>query len=111
MPTLTEKISETLSTLGVERSFGSPVKLGDETLIPVAAVWMGMGGGVSTEEAAGEGAGGGGVSVPLGAYVSSDGRSTFRPNTIALLAVATPLVCVIGCSIARIVRASGRRRR
>lgn len=110
MSNLTAKISDTLSTLGVERSFGAPVQIGDETLIPVAAVWMGMGGGIATEESAGEGAGGGGISVPLGAYVSSGGRSTFRPNTIALLAVATPLVCVTGRAIARIVRAGKRRR-
>ena len=110
MSNLTAKISESLSNLGVERSFGAPIELGNETFIPVAAVWMGMGGGISTEESAGEGAGGGGISMPLGAYVSTDGRSKFRPNTIALLAVATPLICVTGHAIARIVRAGKRRR-
>lgn len=115
MSNLSSKISDTLSSLGVERSFGAPVELGEETFIPVAGVWVGLGGGSSTDDAAsdgggGDGVGGGGLSVPLGAYVSSGGRSVFRPNTIALLAVATPLVCVTGCAIARIVRAARRRR-
>ncbi|MBC9935445.1 MULTISPECIES: hypothetical protein [unclassified Leucobacter] len=110
MPNLTEKITGALSTLGVERSFGDPIELGDETIVPVAAVWMGLGGGASTDDAAGEGAGGGGVSLPFGAYVSSGGRTTFRPNTIVLMAVSVPLVCVAGKAISRIVRAGKRRR-
>jgi hypothetical protein len=110
MSTLTAKISESLASLGVERSFGAPIELGNETVIPVAAVWMGIGGGSRTDELSGEGAGGGGVSLPLGAYVSSGGYSSFRPNIIALLAVSTPLVCVSGRALARIIRALKRRR-
>lgn len=110
MPNLTEKITDALSTLGVSRSFGSPIEVGDETIVPVAAVWMGLGGGAATEESAGEGAGGGGVSLPFGAYVSSGGRTTFRPNTIILMAVAVPLVCVAGKALSRIIRAGKGRR-
>lgn len=110
MAKLTEKITDALSTLGVERSFGSPIALGDETIVPVAAVWMGVGGGVSADAKEGEGAGGGGVSLPMGVYVSVDGRTKFRANPILVLAVSVPLVCVTGRALARMIRAGKRRR-
>ena len=52
----------------------------------------------------GAGGGGGGASVPVGAYVTRDGRTRFEPNTIALLAVGIPFVWVTGRAIGRILR-------
>ncbi|HWM17154.1 MAG TPA: hypothetical protein VNP97_11260, partial [Microbacterium sp.] len=54
----------------------------------------------------GSGGGGGGYSVPIGAYIGGPDGLRFRPNTIALAVVAVPLVSAIGAALAVIVGAA-----
>ena len=109
MANLTQQIADTVSTVGVSSAYGDPVDVDGTTIVPVAATWYGFGGGegdAGNDSGKGEGAGGGGggASVPVGAYVTRDGRTRFEPNTIALLAVGIPFVWVTGRAMGRILR-------
>lgn len=98
---------------GVKLAYGEATELGGERIIPVA-LWAGdAGGGTSTgaDGNEGDGAGYGGIAIPLGVYASSGAGTTFRPNIIALLGAATPLTFVGGWALARIIRALKRKRR
>ena len=54
----------------------------------------------------GSGGGGGGYVVPIGAYVGGPDGLKFRPNPIAIMMVAIPLVsAVVGWAAARIAGA------
>lgn len=109
MPNLTKQLADTVSSVGVYAAYGDPVEIGDATIIPVACAWYGFGAGEATDDAAqgdsGSGGGGGGAALPVGAYVARNGVTRFEPNTIALLAVGIPFVCVAGRALARVVRA------
>ncbi|MGO1538622.1 MAG: spore germination protein GerW family protein [Leucobacter sp.] len=110
MPNLTKQLADSVTTVGVHSAYGDPVEIEGTTIIPVATTWYGFGageGGAGGQggEGEGEGGGGGGMSIPVGAYVTRDGYTRFEPNTIALLAVGVPFVCVAGRALARVVRA------
>ena len=115
MSEFTAGIAELVSKAGVKTTYGEPIELDGATIIPVAAGWYGFGFGESdagSESASsdGSGGGGGGVSVPVGAYVNRDGVTRFEPNTVALLAVGIPFVCVAGRAVARVFRSFRGRR-
>lgn len=107
MVSITKEIADTVTSVGVRAAYGDPVEIDGTTIVPVAFASYGFGAGEGGVEPAGEGSGGGGggVAVPIGAYVTRDGHTRFEPNTIALLAVGIPFVCVAGRAIARVVRA------
>lgn len=90
---------ESFRSMAVQRAYGEPVQVGGETLLPVALVQAGFGAG---GDADGEGGGGGGgLVLPLGVYAGREGGpAVFRPNPVALLAVATPIVWIV----ARVLR-------
>jgi len=87
-------LAESFKTMAVARAYGEPVKVGSETLVPVALVQAGFGGG---GDADGDGGGGGGgLVLPLGVYAGKDGGpAVFRPNPVALIAVMTPLAWIL----------------
>jgi uncharacterized spore protein YtfJ len=103
MAHLVSDIFESLrnSLMGIAQ--GQPVDVGGRTVVPVAFVWCGAGGGSDPEGAAG--GGGGGFACPVGAYVSTDTGTVFRPNPVALLAASAPVVGAAGLAAARILRA------
>jgi hypothetical protein len=67
----------------------------------------GEGDGDDREEsgASASGGGGGGMAIPVGAYVTENGRARFEPNLISLLAVSIPFIWVSGRALARVIRA------
>lgn len=129
MPNITQQLADTVTTVGVHAAYGDTVDIDGTTILPVACAWYGFGGGEGPvdpgserngaerngaerygaerngAESLGSGGGGGGAAVPVGAYVTRDGRTRFEPNTIALLAVGIPFVWVAGRALARVVRA------
>lgn len=124
MADFTTKIADTVSSVGVRSAYGEPLDLDGTTVVPVALTWYGFGAGegggegrnstksgdrgsATGEPSRGEGqaGGGGGFAAPLGAYVTREGSTRFEPNTIALLAVGIPFVCVAGRALARVIRA------
>jgi uncharacterized spore protein YtfJ len=105
MTSLPEKLAETFRSAGVKSAYGDPVQIDGATVLPVALVYYGFGGGDTGEAGGGAGGGGGGVSLPIGAYVKSGGTARFEPNVIALLAVGVPFLIVAGRALARVIRA------
>lgn len=106
MTNLVMNLAENARTIGVKSAYGDPIQVEGVTLVPVALVQYGFGGGDAGETAAGAGGGGGGgMSIPIGAYVKSGGTVRFDPNIVSLLAVGIPFVWVAGHALSRIIRA------
>lgn len=106
MTNIALKLAENVRSAGVKAAYGTPVDVNGSTLVPVALVYYGFGGGDAGEEGGGAGGGGGGgLSLPIGAYVKSGGRLRFEPNVISLLAVGIPFLWVAGKALSRIARA------
>jgi len=120
MANLIEKLAESVPTWGAKLAYGEKTTLGGHDLIPVALVGFGFGAGEGSSEmpdgglgttgmgmgvGEGRGGGGGGYSVPIGAYVGGPDGLEFRPNLIALMVVAVPVVTAAGLALAQIIRA------
>lgn len=119
MANLIETLAESVPTWGVKLAFGEKVTLGGHELVPVALVGFGFGGGegssalpdedglgpVGVGVGEGRGGGGGGYAVPIGAYVNGPDGLAFRPNLIALMVVAVPVITAAGMGLAQIIRA------
>ena len=112
-------LASSLPTWGAKLAFGEVVAVGGHEVVPAALVIFGFGGGggsgawperaaAASREGAGEGSGGGGGGyvLPIGAYVSGPDGLKFRPNLVAMVIVAVPLVSAAGWAIARIVAAT-----
>ena len=106
MANLTQHIADTVSAGGVHAAYGDPVDLDGTLVVPVAVASFGFGAAEGSSDTNGEGTGGGGggIALPIGAYMTRDGYTRFEPNTVALLLVGIPFVCVAGRAIARIIR-------
>ncbi|RRJ86059.1 hypothetical protein EG850_10050 [Gulosibacter macacae] len=88
--------------LGVKLAYGERIELGNEQVVPVA-MWAG-GGGQGVDDHNQSGSGFGGVSVPVGVYVSDAYGVRFRPNLIALVCAVTPLVWVTSRAVIRLIK-------
>jgi uncharacterized spore protein YtfJ len=116
MATITEKLAETVPDRGVKIAYGEKVMVGGTEMVPVAFVSYGFGGGsmggkgsMGSERDAdmtSDGAGGGGVSIPVGAYIGDAQGLRFHPNPITSAWVSIPLIAVLGWAISKIVRAA-----
>ena len=118
MGTVTERLAASVPSWGARLAYGEKTTVDGHELVPVALVGFGFGGGEGSGESPegsgdvpagkgeGSGGGGGGYAVPIGAYVGGPDGLRFRPNVIALVVVAVPLVSAAGSAIAQIVRAS-----
>lgn len=106
MTNLVMNLAENARSIGVKSAYGDPIQVEGVTLVPVALVQYGFGGGDAGETAAGAGGGGGGgMSIPIGAYVKSGGTVRFDPNVVSLLMVGIPFLWVAGHALSRIIRA------
>ncbi|WP_120337339.1 hypothetical protein [Cryobacterium soli] len=118
MANLIEKMAESVPSWGAKLAYGEKTTVGGHDLVPVALVGFGFGAGEGSSEmpeggigpagmsvGEGRGGGGGGYAVPIGAYVSGRNGLMFRPNLIALLVVAVPVVSAGGLALAQIIRA------
>jgi uncharacterized spore protein YtfJ len=127
-PTLAVQLAEHFRAFGVARAYGEPVRLGDETVVPVALVQYGFGGGggqgyshgggeaadedapdaseSSRQGGEGGGGGGGGIVIPVGVLARGrSGRAVFRPNPLAALLCLAPVLWAGGHAVARVARA------
>lgn len=97
-----ESIRTTLGAL----TYGQPIELDGHTVIPVSLASYGFGAGEDAQSSNDRtGGGGGGASIPVGVYVQSSQGVVFKPNAIALIAVATPAIVSVGFALSRIIRA------
>jgi hypothetical protein len=104
MTNVAETLAESVRSRGVQLAYGEPIEAGGTTILPVALVTYGFGGGSDVEH--GGGGGGGGLAVPLGVYVTRGESTRFHPNPIALIGVMTPVVWALGRAVARVVKAT-----
>jgi uncharacterized spore protein YtfJ len=110
MTNIAVTLAEAVRSFGVGASYGAPIELNGAKIVPVALVSYGFGGG-SEEGTLGDGpaaggGGGGGSTIPIGAYITNaEGKATFQPNIVSLLAVSIPLIFVTGRALSRVIRA------
>lgn len=98
-------------TLSVTQVFGTPIERGDTTVVPVAKVGLGLGGGVSKEpDKPGEGGGGGGAARPVGFIEIRDGSASYHPIRDSWRDVVVPVAVVAALAAPWVVRALVRRR-
>ncbi len=138
MSNLVAGLADSFRSFGVARAYGDPVSIGDQTVIPVALVHYGFGGGgtdaaarprTGSAESSGDGApgdgasargaagvavggggGGGGIVIPLGVYrKNASGLMVFRPNTLVIAMCLIPAVGVAGRVISAVLHARARR--
>jgi hypothetical protein len=102
---LTDKLAAGVSERGITLAYGDKQTIDGVDVIPVAFVSYGFGATQGSPKL-GDGGGGGGVAIPLGAYVGGPDGVRFRPNTIAVLAVAIPVISTLGWAISKVVKAA-----
>jgi uncharacterized spore protein YtfJ len=106
-----ERLAGSVPSWGARVAYGEKSTVGGQDLLPVAIVAFGFGAGEgsgatpATEKLAegkgeGSGGGGGGIALPIGAYVQSPEGAVFKPNVIALVVAATPIVMSVAAAIA-----------
>jgi len=95
--------------------FGSPVEREGVTVIPVATVRFGLGGGGGEDPnggQSGEGGGGAGSGTPAGYIEIKDGRSRFvplvHPTRMVAMFCATGVAMMLSLRLGRAQRAQGR---
>ena len=79
--TVIERVAERLASADARMIYGSPIERRGATVIPVAQVRYGFGGGAGRKPslgAEGTGAGGGAIVTPIGFIEMRDGRVKFR---------------------------------
>lgn len=100
---VTSGLADGVPGRGVNLAYGAKETIDGLEIIPVALVTYGFG--ASDQSATwGVGGGGGGVAIPIGAYVASKNGLRFRANTFVTLALATPLVAVVGRALVQLLR-------
>jgi hypothetical protein len=114
MTNLIERLTDSVPSWGARLAYGEKTTLDGHDVLPVAIVAFGFGGGEGSGEdpdgnGRGEGSGGGGgggYTIPIGAYIGGRHGPTFRPNPVALIIAAAPLVSAAGLALARLLRSS-----
>ncbi|WP_406301103.1 spore germination protein GerW family protein [Streptomyces sp. NBC_00885] len=114
--TLLERLADKLGgRASVTAVYGEPITRDGITVIPVARVGFGFGGGVGREIGAaktGEGGGGGGGAEarPLGYIEITDGKATYKPIRDPWTDVVLPLAALLaGSALPQVVRMIRRR--
>jgi uncharacterized spore protein YtfJ len=105
MTNLPIQLADTLKSFGVTAVYGEAQEIEGTTVVPVALLAYGFGGGSDAGDGAAAGGGGGGYTLPIGAYIGDSLGVRFQPNPVALLAVGIPFVWVTGRALARVIKA------
>ncbi|MFE0251014.1 spore germination protein GerW family protein [Streptomyces sp. NPDC059010] len=115
--TLLERLAEKLGgRASVTAVYGEPVTADGVTVIPVAKVGFGFGGGAGravegTKLGDGGGGGGGVEAKPLGYIEIRDGNATYKPIRDTWVDIVLPAAALIlGAALPKAVRALRRRR-
>ncbi|MGO4300207.1 hypothetical protein [Leifsonia sp. RAF41] len=113
MTNLIERLTDSVPAWGARLTYGEKTTLDGHDIVPVAIVAFGFGGGEGSGEdpdgtgrGEGSGGGGGGYAIPIGAYIGGPHGPRFRPNPVAVIIAAAPLVTAAGLALARLMRSS-----
>jgi len=113
MTNLIERLTGSVPSWGARLAYGEKTTLDGYDILPVAIVAFGFGGGEGSGEdpdgatrGEGSGGGGGGYTIPIGAYIGGPRGPVFRPNPVALIVAAAPLVTATGFALSRLLRSS-----
>src|SRR5699024_427536 len=109
MPNIAIELGKLSGNLGVTASYGEQQDLDGVKVLPVAATWYGFGGASGEDD--GNAGGGGGVAVPVGAYIRRGSEFRFAPNIVTLLTVLTPFVMVSGRALGHVIKCLKKKRR
>jgi hypothetical protein len=102
---LTESLAAGVNERGITLAYGEVRTLGGIDLVPVAFVTYGFGG-LQDSAQFGAGGGGGGVAIPLGAYIAGPRGVRFHPNTVTVLAVGVLAIGTLGRAIKLVAKAA-----
>ena len=102
---LTEKLAAGVDRRGISLAYGPKQTLNGIDFVSVAVVTYGFGG-IQDSAQWGDGGGGGGVAVPVGAYVGGPDGIRFRANTVTVLAMCTLVISTLGLAIKLVVKAA-----
>jgi hypothetical protein len=91
MTKLIERLADSVPSWGARLAYGEKTTLDGHDLLPVAIVVFGFGGGYA---------------IPIGAYIGGTRGPIFRPNPVAVIIAAAPLVSAAGLALARLLRSS-----
>ncbi|MBT2225751.1 sporulation protein [Nonomuraea sp. NEAU-A123] len=116
-----ELVERSKDSVTVKRVFGDPIQQGDVTVIPVARIIQGGGGGMGRQEASsgpdavpgGEGGGGGfGYgAIPAGVYVVKDGDVRWQPAVdVNRIVIGGQIVAVVLLLTIRAILKKSRKR-
>lgn len=100
---LTEALAAGVTRRGVSLAYGEKQTVDGHDFIPVAFVTYGFGG-LQRSKQYGDGGGGGGVAIPLGAYVGGPSGLQFRPNTMTALALGILAIKALGLATAMVMK-------
>lgn len=109
-PSFIERIAEQLQVhANAKQVYGEPVERNGTTIIPVARVQWGFGGGGIGRGLAERGGGGGGArAFPTGFIELRDGKAEFRPihdvSDVAAFAAAGTVGLIVGIVLAKLLR-------
>ena len=102
MPDIALELGKLSTSVGVNAAYGETRTVDGREFVPVSIVTGGFGSG---DDKGRRGAGAGGVSLPVGAYVRRGDRLHFAPNPIVALAVGLPFAHVTGRDLVGVIRA------
>lgn len=102
---ITENLAAGVTRRGISLAYGEKQTLDGHDFVPVAFVTYGFGG-IQRSKQFGDGGGGGGVAIPLGAHTGGPDGLQFRPNTMTALALSICAINALGWAIAMVVKAS-----
>lgn len=107
---LTRLVELARDQLSVGRVFGEPIERDGMTIVPVARVMGGAGGGEGSDPAQqGEGGGWGVVARPAGVYVIKGETVQWKPAVDADRVVAITGVLIVAVAVSRAISGRGRR--
>ena len=102
MPDFALELDQLSASVGVNAAYGETRTVDGREFVPVSIVTGGFGSG---DDKGRRGAGAGGVSLPVGAYVRRGDRLHFAPNPIVALAVGIPVLHIAGHALVGAIRA------
>ncbi|WP_312347688.1 hypothetical protein [Actinomyces sp.] len=102
MPDIALELREISASIGVNAAYGETRSVDGQEFVPVAIVTGGFGSG---DDEGRVGAGAGGVSLPVGAYVRRGDRLHFAPNPVVALAVGVPFAYATARALVGVIRA------